>query len=223
MGSHSGSGHTDAASTCSYASFLAGHFNAEILRIFGADILDDIRSSVRNAESDPLFAKKRHAERSLLDALSATPLDARLAGLLGSPPTEKGSLNYGNAGGYKTLLRSDTLTLTLERDAGFLTPHAGGEQINFQLPGFASDTVAWQDHFYTIVHSDIAIITPTGEVITEKNSIFGDDLRIITVNRYKDVVFFAYRWFYGNHPRGWLQYEMGEGFTGRWVEIKQVR
>ncbi len=216
MGSHSGSGHTDTASTCSYANFLAGHFNAEILRIFGADVLDDVRSSVCNAESDPLFG--RRAERSLLDALSATPLDARLAGLLGSPPTEKGSLNYGNAGGYKTLLRSDTLTLTLERDAGFLTPRAGGERINFQLPGFASDTVAWQDHFYTIVHSDIAIITPTGKVITEKDSIFGDDLRIITVNRWDNIIVYAYRWFQNQHPRGWLVYELGKGFTGRWVK-----
>ncbi len=221
VGKHQGSGHTDNAGVCSYADFLAGRFHAEITSAFDADILDEVIAAVKSADSDPIFSKKRRAERTLLDALNAIPLDATLAGLLQRPPTERGAPNYGNGGGYKTILKSDTLTLTFERDKGVLVPHAGGDPINMILPGHGSDVVALNDHFYIIISDDLVVVKPNGDIIKERGSIFGETLRISTVNRHEDVVYIAYRWFQNQHPRGWLRYEIGEGFTGRWVEVKE--
>ncbi len=220
IGSTQGSGHTDSASTTSHANFLAGRFQDDIRRIFGENIHRDVIASVRSAENDPVFAKKLRAEQTLLDALSAIPLDARLAGLLDIPPTEKGSLNYGNAGGYKTILKSDTLTLTFERDKGTLVPNAGGAPINITLPGHGSSAVALEDHFYIVVNDSFIVVTPKGNVIKERNAIFGETLRINAISRWDDVIIFAYRWFQNQHPRGWLIYELDDGFTGKWVEVK---
>ena len=219
FGSMQGSGHTDNAGTASHADFLAGRFQDDIRRIFGESVLRDVIASVRSVENDPIFAKKLRAEQTLLDALSAIPLDARLAGLLGVPPTEKGSLNYGNAGGYKTVLKSDSLTLTFERDAATLVPNIGGAPTNITLPGHGSSAVALHDHFYIVVNDNFVVVTPNGDVLKEDNAIFGETLRIKPVSRWDDVIVFAYRWFQNQHPRGWLVYELGEGFTGRWVNI----
>jgi len=77
FGSTLGSGHTDNAGTASYAEFLAGRFQDDIRRIFGENVLKDVIASVRSVENDPIFAKKLRAEQTLLDALSAIPLDAQ--------------------------------------------------------------------------------------------------------------------------------------------------
>ncbi len=220
VGEHQGSGHTDNAGVASYADFLAGHFQSDIRRVFGENVLDEVIAAVKSADDDPVFAKKRSAERSLLETLNGIPLDATLAGLLQDPPTERGALNYGNGGGYKTILKSDTLTLTFERDKGILTPNVGGDPITVTLPGHGSDAVTLNDHFYIIVSDDLVVVKPNGEIIKERGSLFGETLRITTVNRHEDVIYIAYRWFFGNHPRGWLRYEVDKGFTGRWVKIK---
>ena len=220
FGSTLGSGHTDNAASISHAEFMEGRFHAEIRELFGENVLSEVLAAVQNADTDPLFSAQNNAERTLLETLNAIPLDARLAGLVGNPAVENGGLNYDNAGGYKTTLRSDTLTLTFKRDQGTLTPNTGGAPIDVTLPGHGSAAVALHDHFYIVVSDELVIITPTGTVIQPQPNIFGETLRIGYVYRHKDVVFVSYRWFYGNHAKGWLQVELGEGFTGRWVELK---
>ena len=220
VGSTLGSGHTDNAGSASHTEFLDGHFHNNIRDIFGENILDEVIISVLNADTDPIFSAQNDKERALLETLNAIPLDARLAGLVGNPAVENGGLNYGNAGGYKTTLKSDTLTLTFERDKGQITPSAGGAPINVTLPAHGSAAVALKDHFYIVVNDGLITVTPTGEIIQPGPRIFGETLRISYVYRYEEVIFVAYRWFHGNHPRGWLQYELGEGFTGRWVEVE---
>ena len=219
FGSTLGSGHTDNAASASHANFLAGRFQADIRDLFGESVLAEVIASVQTADTDPIISAQKKTERALLETLNAIPLDARLAGLVGNPAAENGALTYGNAGGYKTTLQSDTLTLTFERDKGILTPNTGGSPIDMTLPGHGSAAVTLYDHFYIIVNDALVIVTPTGDVIHPIPRIFGETLRIGHVYRHEDVIFIAYRWFYGNHPRGWLQVELDEGFIGRWVEI----
>lgn len=219
FGSHQSSGQADHAGVAGYAEFLDGRFHASIREIFGENILQEVIGSVQTAENDPLFEKKHRRDRTLLDALSAIPLDARLAGLLRRPDLENGGLNYGNGGGYKTILPSDTLTLTFEQDRGVLLPNAGGASIDVILPGHGSAAVALHDHFYIVVNHDFLVVKQDGAVYQERNSIFGDTLRIGYVYRWAEMIFFSYRWFDGNHPKGWLRYELGEGFIGRWVDL----
>ncbi len=220
FGSTLGSGHTDNAASASYADFLDGRFHADIRHVFGETILEEVIAAVLNANTDPIFSTQNEKERALLETLNAIPLDARLARLVADPTVENGGLNYGNAGGYKTILKSDTLTLTYERDKGTLTPNAGGSPIDVSFPGHGSAAVALSDHFYIVVSDGLAILTPKGKVIQPGPRLFGETLRIGYIYRYENVIFFSYRWFYGNHPKGWLQVDVGKGFTGRWVSIK---
>ncbi len=209
------------AASCSYTKFLAGRFHTQISNTFNEKILNEVIASVKNAENNPVFAKERRKIHPLQNALSTIPLDATLAGWVGHSDLERGSKNYGNAGHYKTILRSDTLTMTVEKQKGFLVPNQGGEKIDFTLSGngFAASAIAYQDYFYLVFGSDYAIISPNGKVLKKELDIFGETLRINSVFQGDNVVFYAYSWFQSEYPRGWLRYEIGEGFTGRWVEL----
>ncbi|MHA1786332.1 MAG: hypothetical protein ACTSVY_12070 [Candidatus Helarchaeota archaeon] len=47
-----------------------------------------------------------------------------------------------------------------------------------------------------------------------KKSIFGSWLRLESVYRNKDVMFFGYWWFNHEYNDGLLKFELGKGFSG---------
>ena len=214
VGSHSSSGQTDNASACSYDEFLNGRFHTHIITYFDQKVLSDVIDSVNAAESYAPFVAKREERHAANTLLGHIPMDDTLAELVNASDTEKGFRNYGNAGGYKTILRSDTVTLTVERNKGFVMSNDGGEPYPFTLPGHASSVVALRDHFYLVVSDDYAVITPQGVVLENELSLFGSFLRINAVFRYADTICYGYYWFRGDAPRGWLRYELGVGFNG---------
>ena len=216
IGEHVGSGHSDNASACSYTDFLKGRFQDHILSYFDQDVLNDVITAVLVAPDYGPYVDKRNTIAAAYTILKNIPLNPALADLPTDPNTEKGSKNYGNAGGYKTIVSSSTLTMTVERDQGFLAPNTGGEVIPFQLSGHASHAVALQDMFFLVVSDDYAIINAKGVLLPKEYNIFGSFLRINTVFRRQDMVCFGYAWFHGSHQNGWLQYQCGEGFIGRW-------
>lgn len=223
IGSHAGSGHTDNAGTCSHEDFLndslrGRQFQASIQREFGDDLLTAVIAAVQSAKTNPAFIAKHKKSNAALAMLERIPLDPALADLPTHPDTENGGYNYGNGGGYKTVLRSDTVTFTVERNEGVVTD-ANGEKRPFILPGHASDAVALHDHLYIVVSDDYAVIGPDGSLLTPEtgqSSVFGTFLRISSVYRRNETVCFRYFWLQGEHPQGWLRYELGVGFNGRW-------
>ena len=216
VGSHHGSGHTDNASTCSYNDFFDGKFHNHITQHFGSTTLSEVEAAVISALDYPPYQRQRGREDLALSILEQIPPAPWLAEIPKHPLTEKGYLNYGNAGGYKTVVESDTLKITIERDQGFLEPLNGGEQIHFQLVGHASDVIALHDHFFLNINSDYAVLAPNGQLLEKETNIFGDDLRIGQLFKNQETICFGYSWFDGVNPRGWLRYELGKGFTGHW-------
>ena len=215
VGSHAGSGHTDNASACEYEVFLNGRFHPHILAHFDKAVLTAVIAAVQFAQTYPSFIAKRDKTAAAYAFLERIPIAPTLADLPRHPDTENGATNYGNGGGYKTILHSDTVTLTVERHEGFVMANEGGEKRPFTLPGHASSAVALQDHFYLVVSDAYAIITPDGTVLTQERNIFGTFLRINAVYRREGTICFGYFWLEGEHPRGWLRYELGVGFNGR--------
>ncbi len=215
VGSHAGSGHTDNASACGYDEFVNGRFHSHILTYFDEGVLTAVLAAVQAAQTYPPFIAKRNKTAAAHAFLESIPIDPALADLPRQPDTENGATNYGNGRGYKTILRSDTVTLTVERSEGFVMPNKGGEKQAFSLPGHASSAVALHDHFYLVVSDAYAIITPDGTVMTQERSIFGTFLRINAVYRRGETICFGYFWLQGEHPRGWLRYVLGVGFNGR--------
>ncbi len=215
VGSHAGSGHTDNASACGYDAFVDGRFHSHILTYFDEATLTAVLAAVQAAQTYPPFIAKRNKTAVAHAYLESIPIDPTLADLPRHPDTENGATNYGNGGGYKTILRSDTVTLTVERNEGFVMPNEGVEKRAFTLPGHASSAVALHDHFYLVVSDAYAIITPDGTVLTQERPIFGTFLRINAVYRRGETICFGYFWLQGEHPRGWLRYVLGVGFNGR--------
>lgn len=218
VGSHAGSGHTDNASACEYEAFLNGRFHSHILTHFDEAVLTAVIAAVQNAQTYPPFIARRKKTAAAHAFLERVPIDPALADLPRHPDTENGFYNYGNGGGYKTILRSDSVTLTVERNEGFVVKNEGGEKRPFTLPGHASSAVALHDHFYLVVSDAYAIITPDGTVLTQERDTFGTFLRINAVYRREDTICFGYFWLQGEHPRGWLRYVLGVGFNGRYLK-----
>ena len=77
------------------------------------------------------------------------------------------------------------------------------------------------DHFFLLT-DDFVVISPEGKTIFTTNEpdrdkkLFGSTIRMGRVYKHKDKVFFSYRWFNNNYPRGIIKYELGKGLTGRW-------
>lgn len=217
-GSHAGSGHTDNAASCSHAEFLQGKLHDFVLANFGEAVLREVKTAVSAAATHPPFVAQHAQVAQLRTFLDQIPLDESLAGLDKHPETENGFRNYGNAGGYKTVVPSDNVVLTVERDSGDIGPKFGrrGPTFAVKLPGHASAVVAWQDHFFLVVSNSYTVLDPRGRHLhTSHQPDFGTLLRITNVYKRQERIFFAYRWFHQNYPDGFLQFQVGRGFTGR--------
>jgi len=170
----------------------------------------------------PPFIAKRNKTITASAWLESIPIDPTLADLPNHPEAENGFRNYGNAGGYKTILHSDTVTLTVDRNNGFLMANESGKQKAFTLPAHASSVVALHDYFYVVVGDDYAVIAPDGTILEKETRTFGTFLRINRVWRLDDTICFGYFWFQGDAPRGLLRYELGVGFNGRFCQEKGI-
>ncbi|MBP7999463.1 MAG: DHH family phosphoesterase [Chloroflexi bacterium] len=220
VGSHSGSGHTDNAGAVLHADFLQGQYHNLIQREFGPDVLAEVIEAVHAAATHPPFVAQREHQAKLHTFLDAIPIDPHLNALPRWPDTEHGYRHYGNAGGYKTIVHSDTLTLTTEKQQAILEHTATGEIIaSLVLPGHISDVVPLADHFYLLVSDDMAVIAPDGSLAAAPGSgLFGAELRLGRVYRHGTTIAYNYHWLGAPYGRGLLRYQVGQGFTGRWPE-----
>jgi hypothetical protein len=211
-------------SSCTHEAFLQGGLHHLILNHFGSEVLAEVIKAVKAAQTHPPFQAKRNKLASLRAYLDRIPLDPPLAGLDQHPETVKGWFCYGNAGGYKTVVQSDTVTLTVEQAAGFVARNDGQGSPHvreFRFDGWAEEVVELRDHFYLVVSQDYAVVDPNGRILEdprEHQGILGGDLRIQHVYRHKDIICFSYQWMRRQYPNGLLRYEVGKGFTGRWEE-----
>lgn len=220
FGSHAGSGHTDNAGRCSHADFLAGMFQKEIGHKFGIAVLDEVKAAVRAAADDPAIAAARQAIERSNEYLMSLPEAPELASVRRHADTVNGYFNYGNSGGYKTVLESDRTRLTVEGGRGYVE-NENGDKHEFVLGGHCSAVVERADHYF-LAHTDhFAEIDAAGRIrfdtagAPELKGIFGADLRIKNCFRHGDTIFAAYWWFGGMHPDGLLKYESPRGFSGR--------
>jgi len=219
VGSHAGSGHTDNAGAVLHAEFLQGQYHDLIRTQFGPDVLTEVIEAIHAAATHPPFLAQREHRAKLHTFLDAIPLDPNLNDLCRWPDTEHGYRHYGNAGGTKTIVHSDTLTLTTERDQAILETTVSGDSIaNLTLPGHISDVVALADHFYLLVNDDMAVIAPDGSLAAAPDSgIFGAELRLGRVYRHNETIVYSYHWLGAPYGKGLLHYAVGQGFTGRWA------
>lgn len=220
VGSHAGSGHTDNAGATLHGDFLQGQYHDLIRRDFGLDVLAEVIEAVHAAATHPPFLAQREHRAKLQAFLNAIPIDPNLNALPRWPDTEAGYRNYGNAGGYKTVVHSDNFTLTTERDQAILEERTSGRVItHLTLPGHIADVVALADYFYLKVSDDIAVIAPDGSFAAAPGSgIFGAELRLSRLYRYQDWIVYGYYWIGIPYGEGLLRYQVGQGFTARWPD-----
>lgn len=220
IGSHAGSGHTDNAGAVLYGDFLQGQYHDLIRRDFGPDVLTEVIEAVHAAATHPPFLTQREHRARLQAFLEAIPIDPNLNALPRWPTTESGYQNYGNAGGYKTVVHSANFTLTTERDQAILAERTSGRVItHLTLPGHIADVVALDDHFYLKVNDDMAVIASDGSFAAAPgSSIFGAELRLSRLYRYQDWIVYSYHWLGMPDGKGLLRYQVGQGFTARWPD-----
>ena len=94
VGEHDGSGHSDYASTCSHAAFLAGQFHDEIRQGHSKATLRRALAAVAAAAHNPDFRVERERVAALLAAWRAIPVDENLAALA-ALPDDQGMAHYG--------------------------------------------------------------------------------------------------------------------------------
>lgn len=223
VGTQGASPHSGSAGMCSHKDFLDGQLHELIRETFDAEVLAEVIAGVQAAPAHGPFVEY-HAEISNLRAfLDAVPFDASLRGLHHREETEDGYRHYGNGGGYKTVLRSDSVVFTSNLD---VQPHwttialekSDGQRIIARLPHPTSNAVAYRDHFFTVMNSSLAVIGPDGSLVHDRGlaKLFGDKLRISGVYRFRDIICFSYHWSSGNYPDGLLHVDLTGKPLGRW-------
>ncbi len=169
-------------------------------------------------------AWEKNENDPLLEYLLRLPEAPELARVHRAKETVNGYFNYGNAGGYKTELASDSRTIQFESTMGAVVT-GDGRTFPFQLPGHCSAVVERADHFY-LIHSDqFAEISPEASILFDSSTapatagIFGGALRLKNCYRHQQTIFTAYWWVGGApYPGGLLRFDSGRGFTARWQE-----
>lgn len=230
VGDHWGSGLTDNAGACSHEEFLTGRYQDLILERFGQEILDEVILAVKNANRNPEFQKKKKEILERKYFLDTIPLDESLKGLDKHPKTISGYMNYGNAGGYKTIVKSDNLTMFIESQDGYLESYKK-KRIYFTLEGHCSGAVELHDYFYIVYNDNFAVISPTANIIFDthnlkfdltkagfdpSNMMFGYTVRISNVYRHKEIIFIRCRFFNNDYNPNLIKFDLKKGLCGRW-------
>ncbi|NVM04358.1 MAG: hypothetical protein HWN67_18680 [Candidatus Helarchaeota archaeon] len=219
---------SDIAGAVSYKEFLNGRYQDLILESFGQKILDEVINLVNLSKAGkvPEFHENKRKILEKKFFIESIPLDESLKDLDDMnkhPETISGFEAYGNAGGYKTIVKSDNLTLFVNSQKGYLE-NIEGKRINFKLKGHCSGVVELHDHFFVIHSDNFAVITPKGEIIFDTWDIkfdptehmFGYGVRLSSVCKNKETIFFRYSFFNSDYPPGLIKFELNKGFTGRW-------
>ena len=220
VGHHYGTGMSDIAGACSHKEFIEGRFHSLIVERFGEDVLDEVIFAVNNSYKNSEHNKHRDEDQRILSFFNSIPTDPSLEGLISQPDTENGHDNIGNAGGKKTILKNEKATFTFTSTRGYIEP-AGKEKISIKFNGYGESSVMLNDHFF-LLSDDFVVISPEGEILfttyepDRDIAFFGSTIRMGWVYKNKDIIFFSYRWFNNNYPRGIIKYQLEEGLTGRW-------
>ena len=224
VGHHYGTGMSDTAGSCSHQEFLEGRFQDLILERFGEIVLQEVIKTVRKASIYPPFLEQKKEIKQLRQYLDAIPIDLNLKKLNQNPNIINGFSFYGNNGGYKTIIESDTATLFFDSERGYI--EKGSERIRLELPGHGSAVVELHDLFYIIIDQNLVVINIKGRIAYNstnehvkgniKEQIFGSYLRMNSVFRHEETIFVSYWWFNHEFNDGLLKFELGKGFTGRW-------
>ncbi len=220
VGSHAGSGHTDNATTASHAEFLAGR-HAELVRgEHGDAVLAEIRATVTGTAAAWPGSPRQLQEQRRLDFLASLPEAPDLAVMATAEGTVDGGSAYGNDGGCRTRVASDSRTLVIDQGVGELLDSDGRPIADIRLEGGSSAVVDLEDHFFVEHFDNVAVIGPDGAVLWDSyegvgdHIIFGSQLRITGLYRHGRTVFARYRWFSGEHPPGLLELGPRGGFVG---------
>ncbi|MBD3338804.1 MAG: hypothetical protein GF353_06840 [Candidatus Lokiarchaeota archaeon] len=219
VGHDYGTGMSDSAGACSHQDFLDGKFQGLIFERFGQDTLTEVIYAVNNTYKNPDHMEKRKEIARLKNYLDNIPPNPSLRNLINKGDTKNGFRNYGNAGGYKTIVFSDSCKIVYESSEGYIELD-NGERYIFTLLGHGSACVALDNHFY-VIDGDFNVISPKGKIVFStfredyKKRIFGSHLRIGNVFRYNDIIFFSYNWFNNDFSPGLIKYELNKGLVGQ--------
>jgi hypothetical protein len=216
-----GAGFTEIGRDWTHAEFLAGKQLQHAIAIqHGPAVLAEVMAAVEAARSYPPFVEKLAQARDHLARFHAIPLDHSLPELL----AVSASSVYQNGGNGETIVRSDSVTLTLEGLAGSIRPNDSEEPGRaFRLGnwGNPSGVSAWKDLFCVMLGNNFVLVDAGGgvEPFPVDNQIkLGQELRLNDCFRHPDAWIFRYWWLGVSLPRGLFRYEHGKGFTGRWEE-----
>ncbi|NHI92924.1 MAG: hypothetical protein EAX96_10520 [Candidatus Lokiarchaeota archaeon] len=230
VGHHYGGGMSDIAGSCSHKEFLEGRFQNLILERFGEAVLKEALRAVKKASIYPPFLMQKKEIKQRLEFLEAISLDETLKKKYCEPDLINGFSNYGNQGQYKTLIKSDSVTLFYEGARGYVQK-ISQQQVPIELPGHASAVIELNDYFYIVVDQNLVVLNPEGQIVynsTQEHikenihvSIFGSYLRINNIFRWGETVFISYWWFNREFNDGLLKFELGKGFTRRYEIINK--
>ncbi len=225
VGSHYGSGMTDNAGTCTHKEFLEGRFQNLIYQDFGQEVLDEVIKAVKKAPIYPEFQKQQRKIQGMKDFLDSIPINERLKDFINDTKTINGYSFYGNQGGYKTLIKSYTVTLFYDSTRGYVE-RKNKKRIPLKFDFHASDVVELNDHFYLIGDSNLIVLSPEGIILYDshqeriknnpKETIFGSWLRLNRVYKNGTTIFTSYWWFNNEYNNGLLKFELNKGFTGHY-------
>nr|MDO8114590.1 hypothetical protein [Candidatus Sigynarchaeota archaeon] len=220
IGGHYGSPFTDIAGSCSHEEFLAGKFQDLVLERFGNQVLQEAIKVVQNAGDHEPFKERRATLEWIKSNIELLAVNDALKDVLYDASTINGYLAYGNAGGYKTTVKSDTFTLFVERTSGY-TEGPDQRRHPFSLRGHCSAAVELHDRFFVIHSDNFGAISSTGTIDFDTTSnrrtpLFGEDLRLTNVFRTGTRILVAYAWLNTrNGNPGIFEYVHGTGFTSR--------
>jgi hypothetical protein len=223
IGTQGASPQSGSTGICSHKDFLDGQFHDLIRETFGEEVLAEVIAAVQKAPEHAPFVEYHEEIARLRAFLDAIPFDATLRGLHHREETEDGNRNYGNAGGYQTVVKAENVTLTANLDVQphwttFALEKAEGQRIFARLPFPTSHIVAYRDHFFAVMDSTLAVISPDGAMVNDRSvaKMFGEKLRICGVFRFRDIVCYSFHWFSNNYPDGLLRVDLQGRPISRW-------
>jgi hypothetical protein len=219
VGHHYQTGMSDIAGDCSHEEFLAGQFQGLIHDTFGPGVLKAVMYAVEHSYENTDHNKKRENVAVLRHFLNQFPADPALGTIINNPGTINGADVYGNLGGYKSRIESDTTILTYESTKGDIVHKKTGNKINFTLDFHISRCVELHDTYYITGGDNFHVLSSGGKILftTDRHDLlFGYVLRFGNVLRNNGTIAVSYWWISSDYPAGFLRYEPGKGFTGRW-------
>ncbi|MHA1147931.1 MAG: hypothetical protein ACTSR8_06765 [Promethearchaeota archaeon] len=227
IGSHYGTGMSDNAGSCSHREFLEGEYQGLILETFGKEVLDEVVYAVEHSHENPNHNEKRAKINKIKEFIEAIPIDKSLLELKNSPDFIDGFNVYGNRGGYRSYIESDTTSFTYQSTKGVFKNKSTGKKTKVQMDFHMSSCVELHDYYYLIGNDNLYVLSPEGTIVftTEKKTIedciFGYEIRINRVFKSGEIITFSY-WAFDSEliPRGLIRYELGKGLMGR-IELEE--